>query len=104
MTTWVAQATPEWSERHIEETPETIAYQLLLHLAEAIGSRPALALHAAAHRWRYARVTKPLGRPFLRDEKATLWLGGDWCLGARVEAGWQSGDAIARDLLASLGR
>jgi renalase len=102
MTTWVAQATPEWSENHIEETPETIASRLLPSLSEAIGSRPDVAFHAAAHRWRYARVTKPLGRPFLRDEDATLWLGGDWCLGARVEAGWQSGDAIARDMLTSL--
>jgi predicted NAD/FAD-dependent oxidoreductase len=27
-------------------------------------------------------------------------LGGDWCLGARVESAWQSGTAIAQALTA----
>jgi len=54
---------------------------------------------AAAHRWRYARVAAPLGQPFLRSPDGTLYLGGDWCLGAGVEAAWTSGTAIAEDLL-----
>jgi predicted NAD/FAD-dependent oxidoreductase len=59
-------------------------------------------IHAAAHRWRYARVTAPLGQPFLRDASGSLYLGGDWCIGPRVEAAWTSGAAIADDLLAQM--
>jgi predicted NAD/FAD-dependent oxidoreductase len=55
---------------------------------------------AIAHRWRYARVTKALGLPFLRSADAAVYLGGDWCIGARVEAAWDSGTAIANDILA----
>ena len=98
-TTWVAQASPDWSERHLEEDRDVIAARMLPLLCELIGVAPDLALHAAAHRWRYARVTKPLGRPFLGGEQG-LWLGGDWCLGARVEAAWKSGAAIADAVLA----
>jgi len=57
-------------------------------------------LLSAAHRWRYARVTQALGQPFLCSPDATLYLGGDWCIGARVEAAWSSGRAIAGDILA----
>lgn len=95
---WVAQAGPEWSARHLEETPDAIAAAMLPLLAEALDLAPTAALHASAHRWRHARVARPLGAPFLTD--AGLWLGGDWCLGPRVEAAWQSGQAIAAAILA----
>ena len=98
-TAWIAQAGPEWSLQHLEETPETIAPLMLALLAEEIGADPGAAVHAVAHRWRYARVIKTLGQPFLRSDDSTLWLGGDWCLGPRVEVAWESGDAIGRDLL-----
>jgi renalase len=98
-TAWVAQASPDWSQQHLEETPESIASSMLALLAEETGTDPRTAIHAAAHRWRYARVIKALGQPFLRSDDSTLWLGGDWCLGPRVEAAWESGDAIGRDLL-----
>ena len=98
-TTWVAQASPAWSAAHIEEDKTQIADRMLPLLCAAIGTDPNAALHADAHRWRHARVTTPLGRPFLRDATGTLHLGGDWCLGARVAAAWKSGTAIARDIL-----
>ena len=98
-TTWVAQASPDWSARYLEEDRDTLAAGMLPLLCGEIGTDPAEALHAAAHRWRYARVTAPLGHPFLRSADARLYLGGDWCLGPRVEAAWQSGRAIAQDIL-----
>lgn len=95
---WVAQAGPDWSAAHLDEAPECLARLMLPLLAKAIGVEPDKAVYAAAHRWRYARVTKPLGMPYLANEGGTLWLGGDWCLGARVEAAWQSGTALAKAL------
>jgi predicted NAD/FAD-dependent oxidoreductase len=47
-------------------------------------------------------VIKALGQPYLRSDDGTLWLGGDWCLGPRVEAAWESGDTIGRALLLHL--
>lgn len=99
VTTWVAQAAPDWSLRHVDDAPEDIAARMLPLLCAEIGTDADRALYAAAHRWRYAHVGTALNRDFLRSDDARLYLGGDWCLGPRVEAAWQSGTAIARDIL-----
>jgi len=96
---WVAQAGPEFSAEHLEEDPTAIAALMLPLLCDRLGAPPDKVTYAAAHRWRHARVTAPLGQPFLRDPDNTLYLGGDWCIGPRVEAAWTSGTAIADDML-----
>lgn len=101
--TWVAQADVDWSRAHLELDLEAIAREMLPLLAEAIGVWPNAAVHFAAHRWRYARAAEVPGAPFLCSDDRTLYLGGDWCLGARVEAAFCSGDAIARDMLTAHG-
>ena len=100
---WVAQAGPDWSTEHLELEREEIAARMLPMMCARLGADPATVRYAAAHRWRYANVTKPLGRPFARDAAGSLHLCGDWCLDARVEAAWLSGTAAARDILDALG-
>lgn len=46
------------------------------------------------------RTTQMLGLPFLRSAGGALFLLGGWCIGVRVEAGWDSGTVIADDILA----
>ncbi len=99
---WVAQASLEFTLAHLEEDLDQIAERMLPLLCDRLGAPQGSVTHATAHRWRYARVTAPLGQPFARAEGGTLYLGGDWCLGARVEAAWTSGTAIAGDLLERL--
>jgi renalase len=101
-TQWVAQAGEAFSVAHLEETPTEMATLMLPMLCDRLGVTPDRVVHAAAHRWRYARVTQALGQPFLRNPDATLYLGGDWCIGPRVEAAWTSGTAIANDILAKV--
>ncbi|CCE00957.1 conserved hypothetical protein [Bradyrhizobium sp. STM 3809] len=101
LTTWVAQAGEAFSTTHLERAPEAVRALMLPSLLSAIGTDASAVRFAAAHRWRFARVTTPLGAPFLRDESGTLYLGGDWCLAARVEAAYASGCAIADALLAT---
>ena len=52
LSTWAAQASAEWSEQHLEETPDVIAARMLPMLADVIGVAPQLAVYAAAHGWR----------------------------------------------------
>ncbi len=99
MTTWVAHASAAWSSAHLDEDEAEIAQRMTPMLGSAIGASVDDVRYASVHRWRYAHVTRALGQPFLCSEDATLYLGGDWCLGARVEAAWTSGDAIANDIL-----
>ena len=99
---WVVQAGADWSADNLEREPDDVAQELLLRLCGVLRMGPSNVVHAAAHRWRYARVEEPLGKPFCRNDAGTLYLGGDWCLDARVEAAWTSGRAIAEDLLEEL--
>lgn len=99
VTTWIAQAGRDWSMQHIEHTHEDIAAILLPHLCAEIGTDSGDAIYSSAHRWRFAHVATALHLPFLSSDAGDLYLGGDWCLGPRVEAAWQSGSAIAADIL-----
>jgi len=100
--TWVAHASPAFSALHLEEEPAALAARMAPMLCQQLGVTGDAVIHAAVHRWRYAQVAVPLGQPFLRSGDGSLYLGGDWCLGPRVEAAWMSGTAIADDLLAHM--
>jgi predicted NAD/FAD-dependent oxidoreductase len=96
---WVAQAGIDFSQEYVDSDPDHIAALMLPLLCDRLGVGPSAVTFALAHRWRYARVLSPLGQPFLRSADASLYLSGDWCLGARVEAAWSSGTAVAQDLV-----
>ena len=93
--TWVLQASPEWSQTHIEDAPEAVIANLLEAFSQIVpaGGEPAF---AAAHRWRYAKVEQPAPA---EEETAAAARGifacGDWARAARVEAAWLSGRRAA---------
>ncbi|MGU3464850.1 NAD(P)/FAD-dependent oxidoreductase [Methylobacterium sp. C33D] len=96
-------ATPSWSRRHLEASREAVVAALLEAAEDVLGLalRPS---HAEAHRWRYAQVETALEKPCLYDPDLRLGAAGDWCLGARIEAAYDSGEALALSLLADLSR
>ena len=91
---WTVQASPEWSQRHLEDDAERVKAKLLKAFTEVTGIR-AEPPHAAVHRWRYAQTTQPLGKSHLWDARSGLGACGDWCLGHRVENGFVSGLELA---------
>ena len=92
---WTIHASDAWSERHLECEREDIARMMMEMLPREFTDHSAGVSYAAAQRWRYAKTSKPLGDPFLSSEDGTLFVGGDWCLGARVECAFESGFAVA---------
>lgn len=94
---WVVHASPEWSTGHLELGKDDARDRLM----GLLGPVPA-PVHAAAHRWRYAMTTRPLGRPFAASADGSLMAGGDWTLGARVEAAFDSGKALAQAVILGL--
>jgi len=52
-----------------------------------------------AHRWRFARVTRPLTDTALCDAERRLLVCGDFCGGGRVEDAFRSGVAAAGHVL-----
>lgn len=94
--TWVAHATPEWSEAHLELDKDDVATRLSDALCDWADLTPPT--FAIAHRWRYARVGTSLGAPFLSCGLRIL-AGGDWALGPLAGDAWQSGREMAADFL-----
>jgi len=96
--TAIVHATPDWSRTHLEEPADAVIAAMLDRLRQLAG--PVAADETAAHRWRYALVEQAAGLPCLWDEAALLGACGDWCLGGRVEAAFESGRALAARILA----
>lgn len=99
VTTLVVHASPDWSRDHLEGDPGTVSTHLFDALPAVVGRNLPDPLHAVAHRWRYAQTAVPLGAPYLEAIGRRVLIGGDWATGARVEAAWDSGEAMAARLL-----
>lgn len=101
---WVVQATADWSRDNLE-LYGAAAMEALLDMLAGQAQQPLPKLiHADAHRWRYAKVARPLGQDCLWNAGLGLGLAGDWCLAARVEAAFLSGRALAEAVMETHGR
>jgi hypothetical protein len=98
----VVHARPDWSRAQLERDASAIPALLAVPLA-GLGIDIHAARYVAAHRWRYAQVETPAGAPYLRDPTG-LYACGDWCLGGRVEAAFDSGHAAAGAAMAEVRR
>ncbi|MEJ2059044.1 MAG: FAD-dependent oxidoreductase [Gammaproteobacteria bacterium] len=97
---WVLQATPEWSEAHLDDTPDDVAGALWHAFEEAAGGLPGVRPQVRrAELWREAQPIAGLEQPFLFDAQNGVAACGDWCLGPRVEAAFLSGLALADRIL-----
>lgn len=99
---WVLHASPDWSRAHLEADRQEVAGALVASLNAIPGLEHVVVHEARAHRWRYARVTQPVGEPSLYDPAARLGVCGDALLGGRVESALVSGVAAAGRILGRL--
>ena len=91
---WVLHASAEYSRREFDAPPARVQKTLLTRLSGQLGrTLPGVPL-SDTHRWRHARVKAPLGEPYLLDRTANIGFCGDWCLDARAEAAFLSGEAV----------
>ncbi|KLU07935.1 Deoxyribodipyrimidine photolyase, type II [Rhodopirellula islandica] len=96
---WVMHASADWSQQHLEQSPEWVGSQLLAAMQEATGHRFARVVECQAHRWRYANPVSPLETDCLWDATTGLGACGDWCGGPRIEGAFLSGMAMAGAVL-----
>jgi renalase len=91
---WTVQASPEWSQEHLDDDDARIEAKLLKAFTEVTGiyAQPA---YTQVHRWRWARTEKPLGASHLWNDRAGIGVCGDWCLGHRLEDAFISGLELA---------
>jgi renalase len=93
---WVLQASPGWSEAHLEDSADSVAAELINAFIALGGSMP---LAWAAHRWRYANAEPAQARGCVWDATLGIGMCGDWLHGGKVEGAWLSGQALAQRLL-----
>ena len=97
--TWLLHATGDWSEAHLEDSPEAVADALLAAFAALGGPAP---MAWSAHRWRYADTASARADGCAWDAAARLGVCGDWLNGGKVEGAWLSGRSLGRRLAAAL--
>lgn len=97
---WTVQASPAWSQEHLQDDEPRVLAKLLKAFAEVTGIR-AQPDFAQVHRWLSARTEHPLGVSHLWERKTGIGLCGDWCLGYRVEDAFLSGLELALAVHAS---
>jgi len=102
---WVLHASPEWSQRHIEDEQDSVIKALTVAFHDAVGDAAAVPVeHLAAHRWRFSLPVQALDEECLFDPERGLGACGDWCNGARVEGAYLSGLALAERMIAAAER
>ena len=90
---WVLQAGPDFSRAQIDAAPDAVIAQLLAAL-------PAPApIFAVAHRWRFSLLETALDQPCLWEDG--IGYASDGCIAGRAESAWESGQALARRVLAA---
>ena len=94
---WVLHASAEWSEAHIEDTPEAATEALLAAFVAWGGAMPQA---CSAHRWRYADSLPPAEGLCTWSPELGLGLCGDWLSAGKVEGAWLSGRSLAEQVLA----
>jgi predicted NAD/FAD-dependent oxidoreductase len=95
----VCHAANDWSEQHLDDDPRRVKEALFKAFSHLTGITEAQAPHIDLHRWRYARTHVGAGKPFLMDDANRLAVAGDWCVGDRLEAAFQSAYAISEMIM-----
>lgn len=98
---WVIHAAPDWSQVNADQSAGHIETLLFDAFRAAVGSVPA-PQYQRAHHWRDARVIAALGVDCLWDRRSGLGYASDGCLGERIEDAFNSANALAGQLLASV--
>ncbi|OSQ37987.1 NAD(P)/FAD-dependent oxidoreductase [Thalassospira mesophila] len=99
---WTIHTSPQWSQDHVDETADNVGLQIENHVRSVFAGMnialPAIAMRVA-HRWRFARTIQPLGQSHISAFDGRIAAAGDWCMGARIEAAYESGESAANAIM-----
>lgn len=90
----VVQSSNDWADAHMEDNKEAVASLMQNEAARLCELDLSGVELSMVHRWRYANTARAVGKPFLVDDENQLAACGDWCLGGRVEAAFESGRSL----------
>ncbi len=94
----MCQSSNLWAETHMEDPSGEVQDALLKTLRDVTGIAGEKATYISLHKWRFAKVDKTPAKPYLLDRTNGLAAAGDWCGAGRVEAGFESAEALAAEM------
>lgn len=97
---WIVHADPDWSQVNVELLAEQVEALMIDAFAAVVGALPT-PVFRRVHRWRFARVMRPIGVDCLWDPLNRLGYASDGCLGERIEDAFESALALADRVLAA---
>ncbi len=100
--TLVLHASSEWTQMHIDDSPEKVIANLADAFWQSTGIEPQSIAFSAAHRWRYSIPDQVLPAKIATSEDGSLICCGDWAGGPRVEGAFMSGVAAAGAILGEM--
>jgi len=89
----------KWADKNIGIEPERASHHLLNTLSNTIDLPVDNLAFKDLKFWRYANVSKQKSNQVFLDVANRLGACGDWCIEGTVEAAFQSGESIAKELL-----
>ena len=89
----------EWADRNIDNNLGKTCDHLLGSLSNMVELPNENLVFKDIKLWRYANVTKQNNNRAFLDVKNKLGACGDWCIKGKVEAAFQSGERIVKELL-----
>jgi hypothetical protein len=95
--TWIFHASTSFTRKNLEKSADEIV-DMLTPEATALVRAEGPPSFVRAHRWRYGFAGEALGVDALVDHSLGLAVCGDYCLGARIEDAFTSGQAAASRL------
>lgn len=98
---WQVEATPQWSQQHLETPAEEVGIHLLEALSTVIGE-DILIKQQRIHRWLYSRHASTCDEAYLWSKENSIGACGDWLGKAGIEGAWESANAMADQLLTQL--
>lgn len=94
----LVQSRNDWAEQNTEVDKLEVQQLMLAHASELTGVDLSVAEHQVIHRWLYAHTQAPAKDDCLIDPDNQLAAIGDWCIGGRVEAAFESATALVSRL------
>ena len=91
---YIIHSSPNWTKQNLSLEKQEAELKIVNLLEEQLNQKIEIEF-LKAHRWLFAQTKAPLGKSFLKNKDNNLFIGGDWCLGANVEAAFNSGLKIA---------
>ncbi|MFK7764391.1 MAG: NAD(P)/FAD-dependent oxidoreductase [Roseobacter sp.] len=98
----LVQSSNTWANAHLEDPQQDVEALLCQEASVHMGLDVQTMPYRSLHRWRFASVAVPAHAPYLLDQDNGLAAAGDWCGAGKVEAAFDSAEALAHALLETL--